>query len=483
MHYVSTRADKAPSQSQQASLQQFSDILLGGLAPDGGLYLPEHYPQVTGAELNAWRTLSYADLAFEILKKFATDIPAADLKALTAKTYTKAVYKNARAGENAADITPLRVLEENLVKGGSTTLMLQALSNGPTLAFKDMAMQMIAPLTDAALAQNGETLTLVTATSGDTGAAAVRAFAGSERVRLVVFHPLGRVSPVQRLQMTTVEADNVLNVGIEGDFDDCQRIVKRLLGEESLKQNGLISSVNSINWGRLLGQVPYYLAAAAASGADKPEFVVPTGNFGDAFAGWAGRKIGGNIGHIHAAVNRNDALAQAINTGIYRRHQAVETASVSMDVQAPSNFERLVFEASGRQAEGTKGLFDTFNATGEVHISPDLLDALRAQVTASTITEAETAETIKYAWDRWQRVICPHTAVAVGAALKRNQGDPIIALSTAHPAKFPDFVGKALGFTPEVPEAIARLHGQKETIRELKNDEFAALELVKSFAH
>ncbi len=459
MNYIGTRGFR--------DHRTFAGALLDGLAPDGGLYVPQVYP-ASDFDLNATARGPYDTLTEKLLTLFGVDVLGAEA-IRTAAGRTRAAFLNADGK------VPLTQVEDNL--------WILELWHGPTLAFKDMAMQMIAPLTDAALAQNGETLTLVTATSGDTGAAAVRAFAGSERVRLVVFHPLGRVSPVQRLQMTTVEADNVLNVGIEGDFDDCQRIVKRLLGEESLKQNGLISSVNSINWGRLLGQVPYYLAAAAASGADKPEFVVPTGNFGDAFAGWAGRKIGGNIGHIHAAVNRNDALAQAINTGIYRRHQAVETASVSMDVQAPSNFERLVFEASGRQAEGTKGLFDTFNATGEVHISPDLLDALRAQVTASTITEAETAETIKYAWDRWQRVICPHTAVAVGAALKRNQGDPIIALSTAHPAKFPDFVGKALGFTPEVPEAIARLHGQKETIRELKNDEFAALELVKSFAH
>ncbi|MGA9658838.1 MAG: threonine synthase [Asticcacaulis sp.] len=467
MNYIGTRGFREP--------RNFAGVLLDGLAPDGGLYVPETYP-TPNFDLAAASAGDYGQLTENLLNLFGVDVLGASAVAAASARTMAAFLENSKV--------PLVQVEDNL--------WILELFHGPTLAFKDMAMQMIAPLTDAALAQNGETLTLVTATSGDTGAAAVRAFAGSQHVRLVVFHPLGRVSPVQRLQMTTVEADNVLNIGVEGDFDDCQRMVKRLLGEESLKQNGLISSVNSINWGRLLGQVPYYLAAAAASGADKPEFIVPTGNFGDAFAGWVGRKIGGNIGHIHAAVNRNDALAQAINTGHYVRHQAVETASVSMDVQAPSNFERLVFEASNRSAEGTKGVFDNFNATGNAHLSLDLQDALRAQVTASTISEIETAATIKYAHDKWNRVICPHTAVAVAAALKRDQASssgaigqknakPIIALATAHPAKFPDFVTKALGFAPEVPEAIQKLHGLKETIHAIRNDEFAALEVVKAF--
>ncbi|MEI9903014.1 MAG: hypothetical protein WDN06_02790 [Asticcacaulis sp.] len=236
--------------------------------------------------------------------------------------------------------------------------------------------------------------------------------------------------------------------------------------------------------------MPYYLAAAEASGADRPEFVVPTGNFGDAFAGWAARKIGGNVGHLHAAVNQNDALNQAINHGLYVRHRAVESASVSMDVQAPSNFERLVFEASGRSVEGTKGLFDAFHATGHVHLSPDLQAALKGQVTASTISEAETAETILLAHQRWGKVICPHTAVALAAALKRDKpssskaigqkdAQAQIVLATAHPAKFPEFVTKALGFAPEVPEAIERLHGLKETIRELANDDGEALKAFR----
>ena len=454
MNYIGTRGF--------SDGRTFAGALLDGLAPDGGLYVPETYP-TPDFDL---ATADYGTLTEKLLTLFGVDVLGADA--------VKAAAERTRAAFLRDGQTPLTQLDDDL-------WMLE-LWHGPTLAFKDMAMQMMAPLTDAALKQRNETLTLVTATSGDTGAAAVRAFAGSERVRLVVFHPLGRVSPVQRLQMTTVQADNVLNVGVEGDFDDCQAIVKRLLGDASLKERGLISSVNSINWGRLLGQVPYYLAAAAASGATKPSFVVPTGNFGDAFAGWVARRIDGNVGHLHAAVNQNDALNQAINDGRYIRRQAVESASVSMDVQAPSNFERLVFEASGRNSATTKALFDTFGTTGAVTLAPELQGALKAEVTASTISEARTKETIAHAYKAYGQVICPHTAVALAAALDRKGSGPQIFLSTAHAAKFPAFVTESLGFAPTVPEAIQRLHGLPEKITELKMDPAGALELVKNFA-
>lgn len=456
MNYIGTRGFIGP--------RTFAGALLDGLAPDGGLYVPQQYP-APDFDLSAAAGGDYGDLTQKLLTLFGVDVLGAEAVTAAAER-TKAAFLKDGA-------TPLTQLEDNL--------WLLELYHGPTLAFKDMAMQMMAPLTDAALAQTGDRLTLVTATSGDTGAAAVRAFAGSERVKLVVFHPLGRVSPVQRLQMTTVEADNVLNIGVEGDFDDCQRMVKALLGDASLKERGLISSVNSINWGRLLGQVPYYLAAAAASGADKPNFVVPTGNFGDAFAGWVARKIGGNIGHLHAAVNHNDALSQALNDGKYVRRQAAPSASVSMDVQAPSNFERLLFEASGRNGAGTRSFFETFAARGEVRLSSELQAACGREVTASTISEAETAATIAHAWKTWNAVICPHTAVGVAAALKRKGSGPQIVLATAHPAKFPEFVTAALGFAPEVPEAIARLHGLTERITAIPNDNAEALNAVQAF--
>ena len=463
MNYIGTRGF---AKDKISGTKTFADALLDGLAPDGGLYLPDAYPT------RDWSALAkgdYAALTRTLLSDFAVDVGETASEAACAAT--------ARAFLRADGSVPLTQLDDDL--------WLLELWHGPTLAFKDMAMQLMAELTSGALRQRNETLTLVTATSGDTGAAAVRAFAGAERVRLVVFHPLGRVSPVQRLQMTTVEAGNVLNIGVKGDFDDCQRMVKHLLGNASLKERGLISSVNSINWGRLLGQVPYYLAAAAASGARHPEFVVPTGNFGDAFAGWVARRIGGNIGHLHAAVNSNDALAEVINDGRYIRRPAIETASVSMDVQAPSNFERLVFEASGRDAATTRGFFDTYGAVGAADVSPDLQYALRAEVTASSVDETQTAAAIRHAWDAYHQVICPHTAVAFASALERRSAQkntsPQIVLATAHPAKFPDFVAGALGFRPQVPEAIQRLHGLKETIRDIANDDAAALKAVTAF--
>ncbi|UDF03429.1 threonine synthase [Asticcacaulis sp. AND118] len=456
MNYIGTRGF-----SDQRS---FAGALLDGLAPDGGLYVPQNWP-TPDFDLAAASKGGYGDLTVKLLNLFGVNVLGDQAVKAAAQRTEDAFLRNGAV--------PLTKLEDNL--------WLLELYHGPTHAFKDMAMQMMAPLTDAALAQRGEKLTLVTATSGDTGAAAVRAFAGSKHVKLIVFHPLGRVSPVQRLQMTTVQADNVLNVGVKGDFDDCQKIVKALLSEPSLKAQGLISSVNSINWGRLLGQVPYYLAAAAHSGADKPEFIVPTGNFGDAFAGWVARKIGGNVGHLHAAVNQNDALNQAINNGRYVRRQAVETASVSMDVQAPSNFERLVFEASGRDAGATHDLFDTFAQSGEATLSGNLQDALKAEVSASTVSEEQTKATIKLAYEKYGQMICPHTAVALSAALERKGDTPQIVLSTAHPAKFPSFVTEALGFEPKAPDAITDLYGLTETLTEMPADIAAAVTTVKAF--
>jgi threonine synthase len=461
MNYVSTRGLNAD--------KDFAAALLEGLAPDGGLYVPDHWPQASHLETHNLETLAkgdYATLSAYLLDMFGVGV-------LGAAAVTQAALRTSAAFAPQGH-TPLVQLEDNL--------WLLELFHGPTMAFKDMAMQMIAPLTDAALERSDERLTLVTATSGDTGAAAVRAFAGSQRVRLVVFHPLGRVSQVQRLQMTTVEADNILNIGVEGDFDDCQRLVKALLGAPALKSGALISSVNSINWGRLLGQVPYFLAASAACGAQNPQFIVPTGNFGDAFAGWAARKIGGNIGPITAAVNANDALSQAINQGRYVRKLATPTQSVSMDVQAPSNFERLVFEASGRNGDVTRSLFETFGSCGEVVIDSGLHAALAAQVSAVGISELETRDTIKLAHERYGQIICPHTAVALAAAFKLPSHDPKIVLATAHAAKFPDSVKAALGFAPEVPETIAKLYGRKENITTMRADIAQAITTVQGFA-
>lgn len=422
----------------------FAQALLRGIAPDGGLFMPEAWPTLPADATAPGQ--GYAGIATAAMTPFIGDaLPDGALTGALARL---------TAGFSDPAVTPLVELEPGLY--------VLELFHGPTAAFKDLAMQLAAALSEAALAASGERLTLLTATSGDTGAAAVNAFAGADHVRLVVLHPLDRVSPVQRRQMTTVQADNVLNLAVRGDFDDCQRLVKALLADEGLRGDGRLSSVNSINWARLAGQIPYYVAAMAALPAgSRPTFVVPTGNFGDAFAGIAARRMGLGVGGFVAAVNSNDALARALNDGVYARRPAVETGSVSMDVQAPSNFERLVFEASGRDADRTRAVFETFAREGRVTLDADLLAAMRAEVSAVSIDEATTRDGIAHAHAAWGRVVCPHTAVALAAARALDRaGGPVIALSTAHASKFPDFVRGVLGFDPE-PAPVVRVLGDK----------------------
>lgn len=460
MQYLSTRGTSAPA--------SFSDSLLRGLAPDDGLYLPETWPRLDEAAIARAAGAPYADTAAEVLALFAGEsFPQPVLAAAS---------RSAAAGFDHPAVTPLIQLGPDL--------WLLELFHGPTGAFKDLAMQLMGPLSSAALAERGERLLLLTATSGDTGAAAVHAFAGTEGVELVVLHPLGRVSPVQRLQMTTFTAPNVLNLAVRGDFDDCQRLLKALLADDSLRRRSRVSSVNSINWGRLAGQIPYYLKAAAALGrTGRPvRFVAPTGNFGDAFAGWAARRMGAPVGSLVAAVNRNDALARALDEGRYTRSPAMPTASVSMDVQAPSNFERLVFEASGRDAPRTRRLLETFEREGGVDLEPDLLAALRAEVSAVSIDDARTAAEIDRAWRSYGRVICPHTAVALAAARDLEPYDgPTVVLATAHPAKFPESVTAALGFEPPEPGAFAALRDRPERVTTVEADVEAAREVVQRF--
>ena len=458
--YVSTRGS--------APVADFSEVLLRGMAPDGGLYMPVAWPRLTDDVWSPGR--AYADLARAAMTPFVGE-------ALPEGALDRALDRLA-AGFAPPEVTPLRRLEEGL--------WLLELFHGPTAAFKDLAMQLAATLSAEALAASDERLTLVTATSGDTGAAAVAAFANQPRIRLIVLHPHERVSPVQRRQMTTVDADNVLNLAVQGDFDDCQRLVKGLLADETLRAHGRFSSVNSINWARLAGQIPYYLSAAAqlaAAGETRPPvFVVPTGNFGDAFAGIAASRMGLPTRGFVAAVNSNDALARAINDGVYARRAAVETASVSMDVQAPSNFERLVYEASGRDADLTRGLFADFVRDGRVVLPEDLLAALRREVSAVSIDEATTRAEIAHAHAAWGQVVCPHTAVALSAAraIDRSAG-PVVALATAHPAKFGKDVAPVVGFPPDPPAVIRALGDRAERFEVIAADPVEALKAVRAF--
>lgn len=459
--YVSTRGDAADA--------DFAEALLRGMAPDGGLYMPGAWPRLAP---DAWVAgQGYAEIASRAMAPFVGDaLPHVALDRALARL---------TSGFAPPEVTPLRKLEDGLY-------MLE-LFHGPTAAFKDLAMQLAAALSSEALKASGERLTLVTATSGDTGAAAVAAFANTDRVRLIVLHPHERVSPVQRRQMTTVDAPNVLNLAVRGDFDDCQRLVKGLLADETLRASSRFSSVNSINWARLAGQIPYYVSAVsqlAAMGETRaPVFVVPTGNFGDAFAGIAASKMGLPVAGFVAAVNRNDALARAINDGVYARKAAVETASVSMDVQAPSNFERLVFEASGRDADLTLSLFKTFAREGTVTLPAALLDTIRAEVSAVSVSEETTRDQIAHAHATWGQVVCPHTAVALSAArgVDRSHG-PVVALSTAHPAKFGKDVAPVVGFDPDPPRVIRDLGDRAERFEVIDADAATALAAVRAFA-
>src|SRR3954469_6231585 len=363
MNYVSTRG--------RAAAQSFSEILLGGLAPDGGLYLPSEYPQVTGAELDAWRTLSYADLALAVLKKFATDIPEADLKALTKKTYTAEVYRNTRKNEKAEDITPLRVLEE---KGGGK-LTLQGLSNGPTLAFKDMAMQLLGNLFEYTLAKQHAELNIFGATSGDTGSAAEYAMRGKKGIRVFMLSPHKKMSAFQTAQMFSLQDPNIFNIAVEGVFDDCQDMVKAVSNDLAFKARHKIGTVNSINWARVVAQVVYYFRGylkATTSNEQKVSFTVPSGNFGNICAGHIARMMGLPIDKLIAATNENDVLDEFFRTGVYRVRKAAETfhtSSPSMDISKASNFERFVYDLVGRDAERVRALFHKVDTEGGFDLS------------------------------------------------------------------------------------------------------------------
>ena len=459
MRYVSTRGDMAP--------QTFAEILLGGLCSDGGLAMPESYPRVSPAELAAWRNLCYADLAYEILHKFCDDIPAAELKALCAKTYTKAIFRTDA-------IIPVKTLEPGL--------HLLELSNGPTLAFKDIAMQLVARMMDHVLAQGGERATVIAATSGDTGGAAVEAFRGRKRVDVVVLFPKGRVSDVQRRMMTTASDANVHALAIEGTFDDCQAIVKTLFNDQAFRKRVKLSSVNSINWARIVAQAVYYFTAAAALGGPGKAvtFVVPTGNFGDIFAGYAAKRMGLVAERLVIATNVNDILARTLASGRYEPRAVVATLSPAMDIQVSSNFERLLFEAYGREAVPVRALMQALADEKGFSIGKAALDAIRADFEAGRADEDETRATIRDVHRLTGYLLDPHGAVGLAVARKRpHRGrSPVVVLGTAHPAKFPDAVEAATGFRPQLPASLANLMTLPERVTALPADKEKIVKFV-----
>lgn len=459
MHYQSTRGHDLP--------QHFSDILLGGLAPDGGLYLPAEYPQLTADELESWRELSYADLAFAVLSKFADDIPAADLQDITRRTYTAEVYSNGRAGDDASLITPLRTLGEE----GGTELQLLGLSNGPTLAFKDMAMQLLGNLFEYTLAKSGDELNILGATSGDTGSAAEHAMRGKTGIRVVMLSPHGRMSSFQRAQMFSLQDDNIVNLAVEGNFDDCQDIVKAVSKDAPFKALHAVGTVNSINWARVVAQVVYYVHGwllATDGPGQKVSFSVPSGNFGNVCAGHIARSMGLPIDQLVVATNENDVLDEFFRTGVYRPRSAAEThhtSSPSMDISKASNFERFLYDLVGQDATRLGELFRSLDEEGGFDLSgtPEFERISEFGFVSGRSTHADRVATIRDVHERYGVTIDPHTADGVTVARRQlREGVPMLVLETALPAKFAEIVREALGEEPERPEAFEGIEGLEQ---------------------
>jgi threonine synthase len=431
MRYISTRGDQTE--------RRFCEILLEGLAPDGGLYLPRHYPRVNGLTMMRWRTLSYPALAFEVLSMFIDDIPSADLQAIVERTYTTATF-------GTPAIVPLRRLENGLY--------IEALSNGPTLAFKDMAMQLLGNLFEYELGRRGEQLNILGATSGDTGSAAEYAMRGKQGVRVFMLSPHGRMSPFQQAQMFSLQDENIHNITIEGVFDDCQDIVKAVSGDLEFKRRHKIGTVNSINWARLVAQVVYYFAGyfqATKSNAEKVSFAVPSGNFGNVCAGHVARMMGLPIDQLVVATNENDVLDEFFRTGTYRVRgstETFETSSPSMDISKASNFERYVFDLLNRDGARVAELFGpqlardggfTLNEEEQARIA-------LSGFTSGRSSHADRLATIRRAWEQYKDIIDTHTADGLKVALdKRRPGVPMVVLETALPAKFAATIEEAIG--------------------------------------
>ena len=445
MKYISTRG--------QSPALSFSEILLGGLAPDGGLYLPETYPQFTDADLTVMRDLSYADLAFAILSRLVDDIPAADLKAIIDKTYRADVYAYTRAGQNAADITPIVKLEDNLY--------LLSLSNGPTLAFKDMAMQLLGNLFEYVLTKEGKTTNILGATSGDTGSAAEYAMRGKKGIRVFMLSPHKKMSRFQAAQMFSLQDDNIYNIAVNGVFDDCQDMVKAVSNDAEFKAHHKIGAVNSINWGRIIAQVVYYFKgyfAVTSHNAQKVSFAVPSGNFGNVCAGHIARMMGLPIDKLVVATNENDVLDEFFKTGAYRPRGSVNTyhtSSPSMDISKASNFERFVFDLVGRDSAKVRELWASVDSGGAFDIKQLLPKLADYGFVSGSSNHANRMQTIREADANYDVVIDTHTADGLKVALEYREANvPMVVLETALPAKFEDSIIEALGKAPERPAAL-----------------------------
>ncbi len=458
IRYISTRGGGEPL--------NFEDVLLAGLAPDGGLYVPEHWPQIN---ITALKGKSYIEIAFSVMFPFVEGvIEADDFQEILQETYGPETFRN-------ADITPLHPLSDHLY------IMEQF--HGPTIAFKDVALQLLGRLFDHVLKKRSEHITIVGATSGDTGSAAIEGCYTSSHIDIFILHPKGRVSDVQRKQMTTIDAPNVHNIALSGSFDDCQNMVKAMFNDPKFRADVNLSAVNSINWARIMAQIVYYFTTALKLGAPEKEvsFVVPTGNFGNVFAAYCAWQMGLPIKSLCVASNKNDILTRFFESGEMKIGESYATLSPSMDIQISSNFERYLFDLLGRDAARLEALMTTFKSEGDIAVAASHLEAARNVFSAVRTDDDETLALIKEVYEESGYILDPHTAVGMkGAkALAAKESGAVVLLATAHPSKFPDAVEKAIGLRPALPDHLSDLFERKEIMTEQPNDLEAVQDFVK----
>jgi threonine synthase len=475
MKYVSTRG-RAPELA-------FSDALLAGLATDGGLYLPSQYPAIGAAELTRWRTLPYADLAAEVIGKFVDDIPGETLLDLCRRTYTAGVYGNGRPDSDCSLITPLRWLEPGLG--------LLELSNGPTLAFKDMAMQLLGALFEHVLERRGARLNVLGATSGDTGSAAEYAMRGRRGIEVFMLSPAGRMSPFQRAQMYSLQDANIHNLAVKGVFDDCQDLVKAVAGDLPFRERHSIGTVNSINWGRVVAQVVYYVRGylmATRSNDEKVSFAVPSGNFGNILSGWVAKQMGLPIDKLVLATNENDVLDEFFRTGRYRVRGSSEThatSSPSMDISKASNFERYIFDMIGRDSALLRELWWEIDTRGQFHLGgTPVWPAIQASgLVSGRSTHSDRLRTIAMVHARYRVIVDPHTADGLKVALQnRDRSVPMICLETALPVKFAETIVEAIGVEPPRPAAFEGIEGRPQRCEAIAADAEALKDYIARHA-
>jgi len=460
MRYISTRG-QAPSLS-------FEDVLLTGLASDGGLYVPETLPQFSHEEIASWSKLNYADLAHKILLPFVeADVSSSELKVMVDETY---------AGFNHKAVAPLVQLDKNE--------WVLELFHGPTLAFKDFALQLLGRLMDNALIKRDKHLVIMGATSGDTGSAAIEGCKHSRRVKMFILHPHERVSEVQRRQMTTLIGDNIHNIAVRGNFDDCQQMVKQSFADQSFLNGGQLGAVNSINWARIMAQIVYYFYAAVALGGPhrKVSFSVPTGNFGDIYAGYLAQKMGLPIAQLVVATNENDILHRCISANQYQKHGLVQTLSPSMDIMVSSNFERLLFDLYDRDGSALSQLLEDLNNGTADSLEPQRWEKARELFSSHRVDDDTTCDVISQVAQGHNYLLDPHSAIGVEAGRVCNQHPhvPMVTLATAHPVKFPEAVIKAGQPTPQLPNHLADLLERKERCEVLNNDLLVVQQYITS---